>query len=60
MVDEHGHEIVTLRDWFAGQALCGLWCGAAGHEFDADDLAAVAYQQADAMLAARNKEASNE
>lgn len=57
---------MSLRDWFAGQALAALgtwtplpqvenlWCEAA-YKARAD----LAYGQADAMLAARNKEADN-
>jgi hypothetical protein len=26
-IDDRGHEVVTLRDWFAGQALVGLCAG---------------------------------
>lgn len=54
---------MTLRDWFAGQALQG-WCAAApsvrnepmnmtrGH---ADEIAQGCFRYADAMLAERNK-----
>jgi len=47
---------VTLRDWFAGQALVGLWASPItikGVEAIAD-LARIAYRQADAMIAARS------
>ena len=52
---------MTLRDWFAGQALAGM-CAYSGRVFgdDARDLmkdrAANAYAHADAMLAERSKE----
>lgn len=43
---------MTLRDWFAGQALVGLMMH--GPWGDPDSHAAYAYNAADAMLAARN------
>ena len=58
---------MTLRDWFAGQALAGLlanptvreWEAAASEQGDPDALvqvcALMAYKQADAMLAERGK-----
>ena len=48
-------EGVTLRDWFAGQALSRATIGAGG---SAPAIAARAYFIADAMLAARNKGAT--
>jgi hypothetical protein len=49
----HGkkYDGMTLRDWFAGQALAGLLAqgGSATWERDAEN----AYQAADAMIAAR-------
>ena len=57
---------MTLRDWFAGQALCGVYSNpeyaralgeaarAAGKD-EAGFCAEMAYQQADAMLTARAK-----
>lgn len=50
---------MSLRDWFAGKALCGvaLWQRGQGGSFfnpdDAKDAAKLAYQLADAMLLAR-------
>jgi hypothetical protein len=45
---------MTLRDWFAGQALMGmLACGYAHDENTSSFTAAASYQMADAMLAAR-------
>ena len=45
---------MSLRDWFAGQALAGIlsrpYRGGTPREFAED-----AYEQADAMLAARNE-----
>jgi hypothetical protein len=45
---------MTLRDWFAGQALAGL-CASTAHDDapKASTIADWAYQQADAMLEAR-------
>lgn len=46
---------MSLRDWFAGQALSGL---SANNEFTSvsfEKIADYAYQQADAMLAEREK-----
>jgi hypothetical protein len=43
---------MTLRDWFAGQALTGLLM--ANYQVD-DVVAREAYDAADAMLAAREK-----
>lgn len=51
-----GHNGMTLRDWFAGQVLAS----AAALPFGAADCinrAKAAYEQADAMLAARSKPA---
>jgi hypothetical protein len=42
---------MTLRDWFAGQALVGLLSAGMGHK--ADVLALLPYEIADAMIAAR-------
>ena len=45
---------MTLRDWFAGQALTGLLSGPAEEgAMTPDRKAVVAYQFADAMIAAR-------
>lgn len=46
-------EGMTLRDWFAGMALCGDY-----DRRDPKSDAEWAYKQADAMLAARDGEAS--
>ena len=50
---------MTLRDWFAGQALVGMrvpWPGDHGlHRNFADHAADTAYQVADALIAERSK-----
>jgi hypothetical protein len=46
---------MSLRDWFAGQALAGMFNHTGWHlRIDSDDVAVRAYHLADAMLAARN------
>jgi len=59
--DVIGHyEGMTLRDWFAGQALVGMLASKAGIPPYSNSWAAErAYQMADAMLAAR-KETDND
>lgn len=42
---------MTLRDWFAGQAVAGMTCKEPW--FNAERMAVAAYAIADAMLAAR-------
>lgn len=54
---------MSLRDWFAGQALVGLFAGRGGAELktteeDFLEDARGAYQIADCMLAARKTEAA--
>ena len=45
----HSYSGMTLRDWFAGQALIALRAEPGSHVWRADE----AYDVADAMLAAR-------
>lgn len=47
---------MTLRDWFAGQALNGLL--ACSTHIGGEDAANWSFQFADAMIAARNKQPS--
>lgn len=44
---------ISIRDWFAGQALTGFCANSDAFTDDVDTLANWAYQQADAMLKAR-------
>lgn len=46
-------ETETLRDRFAGQALAGLCANPGFNDNDNEEFAAIAYETADAMLAAR-------
>lgn len=54
-----GHSMgMTLRDWFAGQAMQGLWVAynrdwSNPNDYQINAIAANAYMVADAMLAAR-------
>ena len=53
--NDGGSEGMTLRDWFAGQALVGLLAaGAEKHGVDAG-FSEVAYKHADLMLTERGK-----
>lgn len=47
------HTGMSLRDYFASQAIGHLIIAANGHAVNRDDIAAEAYKQADAMLAYR-------
>ena len=47
---------MSLRDWFAGQALTGLIFHDGYGHVSTEDIANDAYSYADAMLEARNKE----
>lgn len=54
-----GHPGMTLRDWFAGQALTGMIPGR--HDVGAEPrLAQSAYRYADAMIAARANDGANQ
>lgn len=46
---------MSLRDWFAGQALANIWLQSHVSKPGATALAATAYKIADAMLAAREE-----
>lgn len=50
-----GHSGMSLRDWFAGQALVGMCACSEVILKTNDDYAAMAYKLADAMLKARRK-----
>lgn len=47
------HPGMTLRDYFAGQALAGMTSGSSPSVYTAESLAAAAYRYADAMITAR-------
>lgn len=52
---------MSLRDWFAGQVLAGLWANPRDdYTVAREDKAVEAYRQADAMLAARNAKPTSE
>lgn len=54
---------MTLRDYFAGQALAGMMAGEAGHPSSpatSKDIAEFAYIMADAMIAERSKDKGEE
>lgn len=53
----YNHEAagMSLRDWFAGQALAGLLAARRSEGTNGEWRAQMAYQQADAMLAAREE-----
>lgn len=52
---------MSLRDWFAGQAMAGIQCATAllfhsnGPSYGDEDVAGMCYALADAMLAERKK-----
>lgn len=47
------HPGMTLRDWFAGQAMAGMLSGTPGPHLIPDRLSKESYEHADAMIAAR-------
>ena len=47
------NEGMTLRDWFAGQALAGYFAAPSTPHQNATDCASYIYEMADAMIAAR-------
>ncbi len=48
-----GCEGMTLRDWFAGQALAGMSAHKDSSKWEMHEITADAYAYADAMIAAR-------
>lgn len=52
---EFGHDGMSLRDWFAGQALANPRTHAMANSNTTEDIAMWAYGVADAMLAERNR-----
>lgn len=55
--DESGWEGMTLRDYFAAKAMQSILLGLMNHKFDIqyDEIASMAYGQADAMIEARKQ-----
>jgi hypothetical protein len=56
-----GYAGMSLRDWFAGQAVVGLFAATAdpnSSELSCDKAARLAYETADAMLAERARKCS--
>ena len=51
---------MTLRDWFAGMAMQGMYCNQMFDEWAVEDIARTSYDQADAMLERRKGQAGNE
>ena len=52
----NGQQGMTLRDYFAGQALAGMWTQpAAANGWSDGQIAEWAYASADAMIEERNK-----
>lgn len=56
-INDGGPAILSLRDWFAGQALAGLVTR--GPYVDGKAVSARAYEVADAMLRASGQEAGD-
>jgi hypothetical protein len=56
--DQFGQGGLSMRDWFAGQALCGILAAHAGDDIalpDPVNAAKDAYNYADAMIEARKE-----
>lgn len=51
---------MSLRDWFAGQALAGIMANADNGWADHNELSNTAFIYADAMLAARNQNTTDQ
>ena len=53
--EEAGRNGMSLREWFAGMAMQGLWSNP-GCDYSHEEAAETAYKQADAMLAESRRE----
>lgn len=58
-VDGFSHDGMTLRDWFAGQALAGIATASGYQGLPWGRVAVEAYSSADAMLAERSKDGAS-
>jgi hypothetical protein len=60
-IDKHGYqwEGMSLRDYFAGQALVGIITSDCSHRMAVEPRAELAYRIADAMIAERENEVKN-
>ena len=59
--DCHLQQGMTLRDWFAGQALAGILAGRSSvYTKQGPDIARKAFEHADAMLTARQAKGSDQ
>ena len=56
----HSYDGMSLRDWFAGQALAGMMWQRWEPKTEMPAIAKAAYRAADAMIAEREKEDSND
>jgi len=50
---------MSLRDWFASMAMQGLLASDVNTHWDADEIADLAYKQADEMIKERHRDRSN-